>query len=188
MNPATRVAEERNAGTEQHGVNVHPDLVDDACSKQRLGQLTAAHDADALSRLLLEPPHELACVVPDEMCAVAHAGERPREDVGGDRAHSGVPSGAAHLHRDLPRLATHQHRVDGCPVARHGLLNVLAEVQPVHGTVGRRDEAVETAGRAIGDDTHSRIPPSGGYWWRQSKVYTIRAFSFKLYDHLETSR
>src|SRR5688572_29647781 len=138
-------------------MNVHPDLVDDTCREKRLRELTAAHDADASSWLLLELPHELARVGADEMCALADARERSGEDVGRDPPASGAATAAAHTHRDLPRFPAHEHGIDGCPVSRREVLHVLAEVQPIHRAVRRGDEAVETTGGAVGDHAHSRI-------------------------------
>src|SRR5687767_14783444 len=140
-------------------MNVHPDLVDDTCREKRLRELTAAHDADASSWLLLELPHELARVGADEMCALADAGQRSGEDVGRDPPASGAATAtaAAHTHRDLPRFPAHEHGIDGRPVSHREVLHVLAEVQPIHRAIRRGDEAVETAGGAVSDDAHSRI-------------------------------
>lgn len=64
------------------------------------------------------------------------------------------------------RLSTHQHRVDRCPVGLHELLDVAAEVEPIHAAIGGRDEPIQTASGAVGDGSHSRILGRG--LWRSS--------------------
>src|SRR3954466_5155871 len=114
MNASSGVDEKGRAAPEQDRVDVQADFVDDARGDESAREVAAAHQTDIASVTLLEISYELTGVVLHERHPLpCDLGERSREHV---CVHLAGATAAALCGRKIPRLPSHQDRVDVLPV------------------------------------------------------------------------
>ena len=152
---------QRDAGAEQHGMDVEADLVDQAGLEERVRELAAAHQADVLARLIFQAPDEIAGVAGDDGdVAMGFRRKRLRENVG---LHARVGRFALAVAKShFVGSSAHEDGVDRFPVGGHDRGGFVAPEQPIDGIIFASEEVVETVGAAESDFAHANLRPGAG--------------------------
>lgn len=152
---------QRDAGAEQHGMDVEADLIDQAGFEERVGEFAASHQTDVLARLVFQAPDEIGGVAGDDSdVAMGFRRERLRENIGLHARVRGFP--LAVVKRHFVGFSAHEDGVDRLPVGGHDRGGFVAPEQPIDGIIFASEEIVEAVGAAESDFAHVNLRPGAG--------------------------